>query len=787
MGNRSRLFASAAFPLLSLSLMFQPAGAALLQQGAANTVARQVAEAGSVEVAQQAAPDAGDAEQELLKKKKAEEGQAQPEKKPEKHEPAAEKPAAEPEAPKPPKQEAPKPAPAAEPEAAPKPKAAAEPAAQPEAQPEVKKPHKQNAEEQAQPEAAPKPKAAAAEPQAAPAEPAPAAAPEGKPKKHQKPAEQAAEPAQAPAAKAAAEQPAATAAPAAEPAAPAQPDGQPKKHHKPAEQAAEPAQAEAPATVVPTAPAAPAQPAEKPVHKQPAEQVVPGTEKPPVPKTEGAKEPAKQQQGEQPAATPGTEKPAAPKTQAEGQPVAPAAPGEKPAAPADAAAPATPASGAAPAANAAQQAAPASTGGETVSPQELERRKKIAENPTAASAGTGPVILPVQNGAAVLDSDKDAARRGHHQRNGQEPQVPGQPAQAGQPLAPAGQGQANTGQAQNAPAPANVRAPTSDADAQRAPGGNQAPAIKVEAITRDQGRRMDQRPNFDAPDGARIGDRQNDRVIINFGDDVFVRHDDTQRFTRDGERPTYEQLDRDRYRETIDRPDGDRIITVRNRYGDIIQRSRIDGRGREYVLFYSPELEDRPNQDDYYRDPGDDLPPMRLRIPLNQYIIDTSEDQNQDYYDFLRKPPVEPVERVYSLNEVRYSARIRDKVRRIDLDTITFATGSAEIPMVQAKTLRGIADAIGKVVKQDPTETFLIEGHTDAVGSDQSNLILSDQRAESVANVLTDVYGIPPENLATQGYGEQYLKVRTDGPEQENRRVTIRRVTALVRPVASKN
>jgi outer membrane protein OmpA-like peptidoglycan-associated protein len=167
--------------------------------------------------------------------------------------------------------------------------------------------------------------------------------------------------------------------------------------------------------------------------------------------------------------------------------------------------------------------------------------------------------------------------------------------------------------------------------------------------------------------------------------------------------------------------------------------------------------------------------------------MDTSEDDGRDYYDFLREPPVEPVERVYSLNEVKYSARIRDKVRRIDLDTVTFATGSAEIPMSQARSMRKVADAINAVLKKDPTETFLIEGHTDAVGSDQSNLILSDQRAESVANVMTDVYGIPPENLATQGYGERYLKVNTQGPEQENRRVTIRRVTALVRPVASRN
>lgn len=39
--------------------------------------------------------------------------------------------------------------------------------------------------------------------------------------------------------------------------------------------------------------------------------------------------------------------------------------------------------------------------------------------------------------------------------------------------------------------------------------------------------------------------------------------------------------------------------------------------------------------------------------------------------------------------------------------------------------------------------------------------------------------------MATQGYGERYLKVNTAGPEQENRRVTIRRVTPLVRPVAA--
>ena len=54
-----------------------------------------------------------------------------------------------------------------------------------------------------------------------------------------------------------------------------------------------------------------------------------------------------------------------------------------------------------------------------------------------------------------------------------------------------------------------------------------------------------------------------------------------------------------------------------------------------------------------------------------------------------------------------------------------------------------------------------------------------------MADALTNVFGIPPENLTTQGYGERYLKVKTQQQERENRRVAIRRITPLVAPVAS--
>jgi outer membrane protein OmpA-like peptidoglycan-associated protein len=189
-----------------------------------------------------------------------------------------------------------------------------------------------------------------------------------------------------------------------------------------------------------------------------------------------------------------------------------------------------------------------------------------------------------------------------------------------------------------------------------------------------------------------------------------------------------------------------------------------------------------------WRDPGLDLGPIRLTIPVNEYILLAGNaDEPDAYYEFLEKPPVERVQRLYSVDEVKRSARIRDIARRVDLDTLTFEFGSAEIPQNEVARLEGIAKAMERLLEKNPAETFLIEGHTDAVGSDLDNLALSDRRAEAVADALTSSYAIPPENLATQGYGEQYLNVKTEDANRQNRRVAVRRITPLVAPVASAN
>ena len=49
-----------------------------------------------------------------------------------------------------------------------------------------------------------------------------------------------------------------------------------------------------------------------------------------------------------------------------------------------------------------------------------------------------------------------------------------------------------------------------------------------------------------------------------------------------------------------------------------------------------------------------------------------------------------------------------------------------------------------------------------------------------MAQILSEQFGVPPENLVTQGYGEQFPKIKTQEPERGNRRVSVRNIKKLV-------
>jgi OmpA-OmpF porin, OOP family len=174
--------------------------------------------------------------------------------------------------------------------------------------------------------------------------------------------------------------------------------------------------------------------------------------------------------------------------------------------------------------------------------------------------------------------------------------------------------------------------------------------------------------------------------------------------------------------------------------------------------------------------PSTALAAPTVRIPRERYIVDSERADEALLYETLIAPPVMAIDYRYTLDEIRYTYNLREWMPRIDLDTITFETGSWDVTPHQARLLEPIAVAMRRAMRRNPGEIYLIEGHTDAVSNDDDNLSLSDRRAD----ILTQDFGIPPENLTTQGYGEQFLKIPTPGPERRNRRVTVRRIMPLL-------
>jgi OOP family OmpA-OmpF porin len=276
-------------------------------------------------------------------------------------------------------------------------------------------------------------------------------------------------------------------------------------------------------------------------------------------------------------------------------------------------------------------------------------------------------------------------------------------------------------------------------------------------------------------EGGRTVITEPGRIIVRDpGGQSFVRHNEVERF-RYGARDIRTQQVGGETRTIVVRPDGSQIITVVGRDGQLLRRIRRDERGREIIII-----------DNSYRDPRAvggfyiDLPPPVIRIPYDRYIVEAEDASPELIYDTMLAPPVDRIARRYSLDEIRYSPSVRQLMPSIDLNTINFETGSWEIPPDQAAKLQAIADGLNRAISRNPREVFLIEGHTDAVGNDVDNLSLSDRRAESAAELLTQQFQVPAENLTSQGYGAQYLKEQTDGPSRINRRVTIRRITPLL-------
>jgi outer membrane protein OmpA-like peptidoglycan-associated protein len=157
-----------------------------------------------------------------------------------------------------------------------------------------------------------------------------------------------------------------------------------------------------------------------------------------------------------------------------------------------------------------------------------------------------------------------------------------------------------------------------------------------------------------------------------------------------------------------------------------------------------------------------------------------SETTIERQLDATPRMRVNPNQRV-TVQEFKRRPDLRRAAPSIDIQSINFEFASAEIAPSQYRKVESIASAMNRILRRDRRARFLIEGHTDAVGSYQSNQVLSERRAESLKRVLSRQYGVPSRALETVGYGKEFLLVPTQNENWRNRRVTLRRIDSFIR------
>ena len=100
---------------------------------------------------------------------------------------------------------------------------------------------------------------------------------------------------------------------------------------------------------------------------------------------------------------------------------------------------------------------------------------------------------------------------------------------------------------------------------------------------------------------------------------------------------------------------------------------------------------------------------------------------------------------------------------------IPFKTGKADLQPVAIDRLKIVAEAL-----KGTQRTILVEGHTDSTGKPETNMKLSQARAETVRKYLVDG-GIPADQIRAQGIGQDrpVADNKTSAGRAKNRRVEV--------------
>lgn len=269
----------------------------------------------------------------------------------------------------------------------------------------------------------------------------------------------------------------------------------------------------------------------------------------------------------------------------------------------------------------------------------------------------------------------------------------------------------------------------------------------------------------------RVVARSEERVVVDRGEgDLELWRDDDAILLQDGSTRRIERYTDGSSRTQWVRLDDTQILTLRDATGRVLRRERVLNDGTTILLF---------------DDTREIAPIVVSTLPSAQTReLQISSRTNPELTLAMlmeAEADARALDRSFSLNQVRETKELRELLPLLSTEAITFETNRANVRPDEVSKLLQVGRLLERLIAADPSEVFLVEGHTDVPGPAAFNLALSDRRAESVALALTEFFNIPPENLVVQGYGERYPRIQTLAAEERNRRVALRRVTLLIR------
>jgi outer membrane protein OmpA-like peptidoglycan-associated protein len=131
------------------------------------------------------------------------------------------------------------------------------------------------------------------------------------------------------------------------------------------------------------------------------------------------------------------------------------------------------------------------------------------------------------------------------------------------------------------------------------------------------------------------------------------------------------------------------------------------------------------------------------------------------------------VENMFGRDEARVSREGNRVIVR--LVGLTFPSGGSDVTAAQRPLLQKVQQAADVF----PRSQIVIEGHTDAYGSDDANLALSRRRAEAISAFLTSSLGVQPFRVSAVGYGETQPIANNDTAQGRERN---RRIDVIIEP-----